>query len=480
MQMHKRNRRGVAAVLAMLYLVLFSILALGFYASTATSVQVSANDRRGSLAMMAAESGMDFMRYQLASVTMPDKIEIQTIDPFTKVYETLAAQLGGTANVGSVACSGDTIYIPAHQANYIYLDPNKTGARFQVTIKDLGQKMLVKVVGQHNDPSIRRAIQMEYDVVEKTSRIFDFGVASKGRIYTGGHAIIRGATDWRRGSVLSTYVDPLNPTSPIDIITIEGTEVSGDIAITSEYGNIVYKRGNTIIGNTKDPNEIDQNHIHKGVTAPPFPQVHADIFQPFVQTTYGGTGTVSGDVTLANCRIPAGSDISFTGKVTIKGVLYVETPATLHFGGGTTIQGIIVSQTDNPTGTLATNVLDFKGNVTAYNLAGLDSSTATPPGAATDLRKLTGAFILAPNFQVNFTGSFGTVAGSIIAGNVTMSGNAGGTVVGSIINLSDTTMTVNGSSEILVASTGTKDYPAGVYIEQYYRPCMDTYAEVKP
>ncbi|MGE5610211.1 MAG: PilX N-terminal domain-containing pilus assembly protein [Bacillota bacterium] len=480
MQRYSWNRRGVASVLAMLYMILFSVLALGFYATTTTSVQVSTNDQRGSQAMLAAESGMDFMRYQLASVTMPDPIQIQTIDPFTKVYETLQTHMAGTGNVTSISRTTDTIYIPGDGVSYIYLDPNKTGARFRVIIKDYGQKMLVKVVGRHNDASILRAVQMEYDTVQKTSRIFDFGVASKGRIYTGGHAIIRGATDWRRGSVLSTYVDPLNPTAVVDVITIDGAEVSGDIAISSNYGNISYKRGTTIIGNTKDPNLIDRDHIHKGVTAPPFPQVHADIFQPFVNTTYTGGGNVNGDVTIANCKIPANSNITFNGKVTIKGVLYVETPAQIHFGGGADIQGIIVTQTNNPTGTLATNVLDFKGNVTAYNLADLDPAIAMPPGATTDLRKLTGAFILAPTFQVNFTGSFGTVAGSIIAGNVTMSGNAGGTVVGSVINLSDTQMSVNGSSEILIASTGTQDYPAGVYIEQYYGPCIDTYSEVKP
>lgn len=475
-----RNRRGVAAVLAMLYLVLFSVLALGFYATATTSVQVSANDQRGSLAMVAAESGMDFMRYQLASVTMPDRIAIQSIDPFTKVYETLQGHLNGTGNVNYISRTTDTISIPGDGVSYIYLDPSRKGARFRVVIKDFGQKMRVKVIGRHDDPSTLRAVQMEFDVVEKTSQIFDFGVASKGRIYTGGHAIIRGATDWRRGSVLSTYIDPLNPTAAIDIVTINGAEVSGDIAISSDYGNVVYKKGNTIIGNTKDPYLIERDHIHKGVTAPPFPQVHADIFLPFVTTTYAGKGNVNGAVTIANCRIPANSNVTFNGKVTIKGVLYVETPAEVHFGGGADIQGVIVTQTDNPKGSLATNILDFKGNVTAYNLADLDPAIANPPGAPTDLRKLTGAFILAPTFQVNFTGSFGTVAGSIIAGNINMTGNAGGTVVGSVVNLSDTNMTINGSSEILIASTGTKDYPAGVYLEQYYRPCIDTYSEVKP
>ena len=39
-------RRGVASVLAMLYLVIFSTLALGFFASTTLSTQIAGNDRR--------------------------------------------------------------------------------------------------------------------------------------------------------------------------------------------------------------------------------------------------------------------------------------------------------------------------------------------------------------------------------------------------------------------------------------------------
>src|SRR5215204_1896355 len=60
--------RGMTSVLAMLYLVLFSALALGFYAQTNLGAQVAGNEERVLAAQVAAESGLQFMRYQLSLV----------------------------------------------------------------------------------------------------------------------------------------------------------------------------------------------------------------------------------------------------------------------------------------------------------------------------------------------------------------------------------------------------------------------------
>ena len=110
------------------------------------------------------------------------------------------------------------------------------------------------------------------------------------------------------------------------------------------------------------------------------------------------------------------------------------------------------------------------------------SGTQSLPNTSTyaNLRSLTGAFLLAPGFDVNFSGNFGTIAGSIIAGQVSMTGNAGGTVQGSVITTEDQPLTLNGTSNITIASTGTSNYPAGVSFGSYYSPLPDTYVEIVP
>jgi len=66
-----RRRRGTAVVLAMLFLVLFSALAVGFTIATEMSSQISGNERDLALSRQSAEAGMMFVRYQLGVITLP-------------------------------------------------------------------------------------------------------------------------------------------------------------------------------------------------------------------------------------------------------------------------------------------------------------------------------------------------------------------------------------------------------------------------
>lgn len=59
----RRHARGMASVLAMLFLVLFATLAVGFVATTGISSQVARNERSLAGARLAADAGMEFMRY---------------------------------------------------------------------------------------------------------------------------------------------------------------------------------------------------------------------------------------------------------------------------------------------------------------------------------------------------------------------------------------------------------------------------------
>ncbi len=253
-------------------------------------------------------------------------------------------------------------------------------------------------------------------------------------------------------------------TDPVPV-SIQGKEVSGDISITSNTGSVSIKSGASV-GGTTNLSDIYANHVHTGVNAPEFPTIDTDAYKAYATNTYAGGNSLN------NCVIPPNTNPHFTGGVTITGVLYVQTPNRVTFGGNVSIQGVIVVQ-NNPTGDITTNQLNFNGNVSA---TGVD----TLPDTYGNLRKLTGSFILAPDFAVSLTGNFGTVNGSIVASQTSMTGNATGTVMGSVINMDNNLMTVSGSSEIIIASTGTTNYPAGVYFSSRYAPLPDTYDEVQP
>src|SRR5690348_14547264 len=128
-----RKRRGLASMLAMLYLVLFSTLALGFYAATTTSNEVVANDKLIAGAQAAAESGMDFMRYQLSLVTIPPGTTAANIQ--SELYKDLQNQLNTSQNLGSysIGTSDNVIQIPASTSAYIPLDKTNNNS-FRATI----------------------------------------------------------------------------------------------------------------------------------------------------------------------------------------------------------------------------------------------------------------------------------------------------------------------------------------------------------
>src|SRR5947207_15832213 len=86
-------RSGVTAVLAMLYLTLMASLALGFYSASNTAVLVSTNEQRVERARLAAESGLDFARYNLSRVSIPAKAQLS--QHFSMMTDQMAARLNG-------------------------------------------------------------------------------------------------------------------------------------------------------------------------------------------------------------------------------------------------------------------------------------------------------------------------------------------------------------------------------------------------
>ena len=119
---------------------------IGFYAATNTATQVTTNDENVAHAFVASESGMDFMRYQLANVHIPATTPPdQVID---KLYTELQSRLNTTGNMGSytVGRNGNTITIPGDSSGRIKLDSNGNSG-FRITITDWLGEIVCKSQG---------------------------------------------------------------------------------------------------------------------------------------------------------------------------------------------------------------------------------------------------------------------------------------------------------------------------------------------
>jgi Tfp pilus assembly protein PilX len=465
---NSKQRHGLSSVLAMLYLVLFSTLAVGFAAATSMNSQISRNERALQQADSAADGGMQFVRYQLGAMTIPPNTPTNQI--LTAAATSLAVQLNGTSNMNghtvqvSTDSSGNScIFLPS-ATSWTTIDPS-VGTQFRAKIIQSGAFLITTVDGAGTNSSIKKALQMKFQLAPKAGAILDYGVATQGTLATGGATVIQGLTDPTKGSVLSANMTSGTP------IVIDGKEVSGDISIVNPSGNISVSGAE--VGMTTNPALI-LTHEHVGVPAPTFPVIDTTAFTNYVDTT-NPANAYTGNQICTNCYIPAGANPTFTNGQ-INGVMVVLTPNKISFTGNSTITGVIVG-VNGQTFDATANKISFAGNVSATPIGSMtSSSTGYEPG----MNQLTGSFMLAPAFAVNMTGNFGTIGGSIAAGSLSMTGNAQGTVQGSVIGMQDVPMTLNGNSSITISSTGTTDFPTGMNFGNDYTPLPGTYIEVTP
>jgi hypothetical protein len=118
--------------------------------------------------------------------------------------------------------------------------------------------------------------------------------------------------------------------------------------------------------------------------------------------------------------------------------------------------------------------MTFAGNITHKGVETLPDS-----GVFAGLPKLTGSFMLAPTFDVVMKGNTNNVGGTIVTSQLDITGAAGANVKGTVINLDDTAVNLTGNSDIVISSSGTTNYPAGVIFGSHYMPLPDTYQEIQ-
>src|SRR5688572_7816487 len=476
-----RNRRGVSSMLAMLYLVLFSTLAVGFYAAVNTSVQVAANETKAKRALLAAESGMAFVRHVLANVQIPHGTTVDNMWP--ELVRQVKAQLDGKPVV-----NGKTLH--DQNGTLVLRDCriDQLGSMFTATLIRDADQVQVQVTGLAKDLELKRTIQISYAKARRASQIFDYGIASKSAVLLGGRAEIRGGTDPTRGSVLSTTE------SSVPMEMTGGASISGDFAWTNASGNPSFgsntsvarlKPGATVVENGEVVDRFE-DHVHKPseVIPPEFPIIDTSIFEKYVPSATAPPGPQviatkpsSSRLSYTNVRIKAGvgtasSPLEFGAGTVFNGVVYIETPNHIKFSGGVSITGVIVSQ-NNPTGDITTNSIYFGGNV-------LHQGVEKLPETFGDLRKLTGSFVLAPNFTITMRGNSNSAGGTMVTGALDISGAAGANIKGNVINMQDkgSSVKLNGNAEIVITAAGTGDYPAGVYFGTHYVPLPDSYKEI--
>lgn len=433
-------RKGVALIVAMIFLAIFGALAVAMTSMTGTNAQASSNQKMTSRALASAESGLDIMRYAMKKVAISGKTPDYQI--VSSLRTSLQNAMAGM-NVGTLTVSEDglSIIVPA-----IALNP-ATGQSFSARITRLDTDTLrMDVTGFAGE--VDRTVRVTYSLARRGHSAFDFGVATRGPLTLQGNISVEGVTV---SSDADVYIESLTNNTALEMIG--KCSIEGEVKIVNPDA-VPSLSSQAKIGG--EGGAAAMNHVEIGVPPTEFPEPDPQEFLPYATgTVYTNLSQLSGVTTLTNAVIGPNVNPKFTANMTINGILYIQQPNIVDFGGNVNITGLVVCEGDwdNPS---VSNQLVFRGTVSSLPVTSLPNE----PQYA-DIRTKTNTFCLAPGFSMSMGGNFNTLNGAIAANGIEFFGNAGGTIKGSVINYSNTAMTLTGNSDIYFNRSGVTAIPSG-------------------
>ena len=456
----RRKHRGTVLIISMIFVLIFSALAVSMASLSGTNLQISDNHHKANSALSAAISGLEIMRYHLNGISIPE-----TVQPEDRLA-TVAAKLQN--NLASAAMTNFTVSYNAATETITIAEVtlnSPSDQKFSITLTYAGNFDTVQMDTFGSSNQLNRRIRTNFNFTVVGNPIFDYGIVTKGALAMSGNIDVDGLNENIEASV---YIESENT---IEALTMSGkSAIAGEVSIFNPNASVDVANSSSVGGAS---GEDAMEYIHIGAPPCEFPVPCPDNFESYVVNTLDPTidYTTITNLTLENIRIPAGTNPHFAGSTIIRGIMFVETPNIVEFSGNASITGIIVGdgELDAPS---EENQILFTGSVESYSVSEL------PDEGFSDIKQETGTFVLAPGFSASFGGSFDTINGTIAASGISFYGNAGGTINGSVLNYSDTPMTMNGNTDLIFNSSGTTQTPAGFEPYQVLDFVASSYSEI--
>jgi len=435
------KRTGAALIISMIFVVIFSIMAVSMTTISGMNVQIAENQLKADSARACAESGLEVVRYWLS------RVSISGTTPANERLDQIVSSLQSELSSDSVSNITMLYDSPTLTVPSVTLD-SVTGRSFSAVLTQIDNDTVqVDVTGMYGSTTL--TIRVNYVFGTRAHTVFDFGVASKGPLSLTGNVELDGVNVSVESSVYIESEDSL-----LALSITGNSQIAGDVSIVNSNAYVDLQGGQAGIGGETGQDAID-NHVSFDVPPTEFPEPDPAYFESFVTGVVDSNTDTSATATFENVRILAETNPTFSGHVTLKGVVFIETPNIVMFTGTTDIIGIVVGDgdwTDNS----GANQISFIGNVVSLPVTELPNEEQFA-----DIRDETGTFVMAPGFQLSFGGNFDTLSGAIAGNGIEFFGNAGGIVNGSIINYSNEAMTITGNSDLYFNRTGVDEVPAG-------------------
>jgi hypothetical protein len=535
----KLNRRGAVLIVSMIFVLIFSALAVSMATMSGTNVQLATNQHKVNSALSAAQSGIECGKYIISTINLGETgLNYVTLAQANQVWSDLCTHLQNTALDGQAVPSASTFSGGGGSGEEIITQAINFGSNngdFELRFYRYdSDPYTIKVQARGTDGQVTRNIGMDMEIT-KDSTVLEYAIASRGRMWLTGDTTIHGNlySSWDVASV-----PPFNMTSDSSVIGTINTvltkeqidsesyqletldqygnpvDANGD-PLGTNYGDRYYSPGDEIQGYHEginygqtgqsvpgtDISDYDTSIYDNSLTEIPscpsenrvieyFPHEANDYSSPSKSWSRQLDRHVYENQTFTNSKLPNNRNALFK-NCTFEEVLYVDcAQSTSSYYNNVrfdncTFNGVIVTDTPSTLKWMH-NALYFTGEATFENTSSVQEAT-----------------ILAPHFNVNLgnTNSVQTdnniLSGAIVGGIVDVRGNA--QIHGTIISMCDTTQwtsgyvtnigaTLNdGGSEttvlgdvgvISITPNADQMLPSGILSPIVIKPLLNTYSEV--
>jgi hypothetical protein len=260
----KLNRRGAVLIVSMIFVLIFSALAVSMATMSGTNVQLASNQHKVGSAIASTESGLETMRYWLNRVEFPSST-LQS-DYFGEIVSNLQSDLS-TNSITNVAVYNNGTIPP------VPLD-SVTGQAFEGEILiDPNNANILQLLAV-GGADITRTIRVQYNIQPYEYPIFDFGLATKGPVHFLGNPTVNGVNSNDEADI---FIESNN--NNLAMLVTGNTNFDGDISVGNTIANVAFM-GDIQIAGDLGQTAID-NHITIGADVPQFPIPDTQHFQQY-------------------------------------------------------------------------------------------------------------------------------------------------------------------------------------------------------
>jgi len=529
----RQKRHGVALIISMIFVLIFSALAVSMVSISGTNVQLASNQCKVSSALSAALSGLECGKYIINTVTLDESGSNFVSDAeANQAWNDLCQHLQDVGLGGQTVGSSSRFTDSLGSGDQIITSPIDFGSPnvvFSIRLYRYDDDCLtIKLQAIGSDGEVTKNITIDMEIT-KDGQVLNYAIASRGRMWLTGDTTIHGDifSSWDRPEI-----PPYNMTSDSKvegtintILTLEQIQ-SQDYQLETldengnpmfdEEGNRIYSPDDEIQAYHEginygqpyedvpgmDISDYDTDSYNFGLTTIPtcpifqraveyFPHAAGNYSQPRDGSSTSFTRHVYQNQTFTNALLPKNRHALFR-NCTFESVLYIDCYKTRTSKSYTnnvrfencTFNGTII--TDVPQSfNWINNCLYFTGEAAFNNQSGIQEAT-----------------ILAPHFNVNLGNTNpqqsdnNILTGAIVGGIVDVRGNA--QIYGTIISMCDTTRWSSGyvtnigatlddggseTTELgdigVIAITPEEDkmLPSGIMSPIIIKPLQNTYSE---